>query len=98
MSKAACAHMAFEVHSTVTRLTEDDEGLIVTGYNLEVRAHCSECGEEFIFLAPVGMMATEPRCSYDGLRLNAPMLPKSSGQAPEDRAARGEEIKMVWQL
>lgn len=72
-----CQHEHFEAHVEVSRLT-DDAGRL-TGFAAEVRIHCGQCGERFVFRgAPVGMTPAGPAMSPDGTELRVPILPQSA--------------------
>jgi hypothetical protein len=70
-----CEHMSFEADVRVGRLSEIEGGPI-TGYQANVRVHCTECGLKFRFVGlPAGSHFAEPRVSVDGLELRAPIEP-----------------------
>lgn len=82
-----CAHAAFACNAAIKRLT-DTEGGPVTGYAVDVRITCDDCGEAFTWLGvPGGVSPHHPTVSVDGQELRAPLAPASHKQAPLDRLA-----------
>lgn len=70
-----CAHMNFQAHARVGRLT-DTEGGPVTGYTADIKIECTECGLPFRFRGlAAGSHYAEPRVSIDGTELRAPLEP-----------------------
>lgn len=76
MSKQTeCVHMNFSADCQVARLSKEDGGPI-TGYTLDVRVKCAECGLPFRFMGlPFGSHYAEPRLSADSEELRAPIEP-----------------------
>lgn len=70
-----CEHLEFAVHADVNRLTASDGGP-VSGYAVDITINCAECGLSFAWLGlPNGLSPLEPRISFDGLELRAPIVP-----------------------
>lgn len=70
-----CEHLNFGADCRVGRLT-DKEGGAVTGYTIDVKVKCKECGLPFRFLGlPHGYSFVEPSVSADGTELRAPIEP-----------------------
>lgn len=70
-----CAHERFVCKADVGRLTEI-EGGPVTGYCVDVRILCDECGLPFRWRGvEAGYSVHEPKVSVDGLDLRAPLEP-----------------------
>ena len=73
-TKPPCEHMRFLSEAKVMRLT--DNGGIVTGYTVDIRIKCDDCGLPFRFLGlEAGSHYAEPRVSVDALELRAPLEP-----------------------
>jgi hypothetical protein len=74
VSQTKCEHMRFLSEAKVTRLTDKD-GLI-TGYTVDIRIKCDDCGLPFRFLGlAAGSHYAEPRTSVDATELRAPLEP-----------------------
>ena len=70
-----CVHMNFSAVDRVARLTDGDNGP-VTGYTMDVRVKCADCGLPFRFMGlPFGSHYSEPRLSADSEELRAPIEP-----------------------
>ena len=74
-----CVHMQFKADCMVHRLTDGDDGP-VTGYNMDVRVRCADCGEQFRFVGlPAGYHVAGAAVSIDGTELRAALVPVSEG-------------------
>jgi hypothetical protein len=83
----SCEHMDFHVQANVARLTSE-EGGPVTGYCVEIKMHCSECGKPFQFLGlEPGMDTQGARVSLDGLEANIAITPEGLRPNPLQRLA-----------
>jgi hypothetical protein len=70
-----CEHLEFACRVAVSRLSTTEEGP-VTGYSADVTVRCAVCGLPFAWLGlPIGLSPKEPRTSFDGLELRAPIIP-----------------------
>ena len=70
----SCEHEHFLSEANVTRLT--DRSGVVTGYTVDIRIKCEDCGLPFRFLGlGAGSHYAEPRVSVDALELRAPLEP-----------------------
>ena len=76
-TKPPCEHMRFLSKAKVIRLT-DNSG-VVTGYTVDIRIKCDDCGLPFRFLGLAAgihdAVYDEPRVSVDALVLRAPLEP-----------------------
>ena len=74
-AQVECAHMHFETHARIGRLS-DVEGGPITGYTSDIKIQCADCGLPFRFRGfAAGSHYAEPRVSADGLELRAPLEP-----------------------
>lgn len=76
----ACEHETWQVDADVNRL-KVAEGEPVTGYSIDLRARCLECGTPFVFRGPVGLSQAEARTNVDGTEIRLPGRPLD---APDD--------------
>jgi hypothetical protein len=75
MSKEQCEHFSFISYANVFRLTDIDNGP-VTGYSVEVKVQCSDCGMPFGFVGvDQGISTYKPMVSFDRKELRAPIVP-----------------------
>lgn len=76
MSKQTeCEHASFRSVARVGRLTDVDGGR-VTGYTVDIKITCVDCGLPFRFMGlAAGSHFAEPRVSADALELRAPIEP-----------------------
>lgn len=89
-----CKHMNFRADVAVNRLTasEDDSDTIV-GYSADIKIRCTECDTPFEFIGlGVGMMPTEPMCSFNFQEARMPIKPKGENM-PMDLA--GFKLRIV---
>lgn len=70
-----CEHNVFECKARVARLTNAPDGP-VTGYTADIAINCADCGLYFRFPGlAAGSSHDEPRVSFDGTELRAPIKP-----------------------
>lgn len=75
MNFELCEHLEFSARVAVNRLTAT-EGGPVTGYSADVTIACRACGLPFHFVGVErGASPREPRISFDGTELRAPIAP-----------------------
>lgn len=85
-----CEHLEFAVHADVNRLTASDGGS-VSGYAVDITINCAECGLPFAWRGlPFGLSPMEPRLSFDGLELRAPITPAGAAQRQQQKASGGD--------
>jgi hypothetical protein len=86
-SSGTCPHVDFdvfaEVHRHVDRDPKQGEILSATGFHVDLKVCCRDCGESFVWVGrmPIGVSPGEPRVSVDGTELRAPIRPASAGSA-----------------
>jgi len=74
----ACEHEQFHTDVNIDRIKKEENGK-VEGFMAEIRIHCTQCNEPFVFIAPViGMVWDGPAVSPGGQELRAPIRPRSS--------------------
>ena len=75
-----CEHSFFKCTADVFRLTDTPDG-VVTGYTADIRINCEVCGLYFRFPGlAVGFHHGEPRTSFNGTELRAPIEPSDPKQ------------------
>lgn len=73
----ACPHMKFSALVGVHRLTDTENGP-VKAFTAEVRIHCDDCGEAFVFMGlPWGSHLQSPTMSVGGEEARLPIEPSS---------------------
>lgn len=89
LARQLCPHVDQQVWAGVARLLEQDPSEQepmppATGYHLDIRVWCADCGEPFVFVGdrlPLGLSPAHPTVDVEGTTLSAPLRP---GQYPED--------------
>lgn len=92
----ACAHEDFRTDCGVHRLSDTDNGP-VTGYMLDVRITCTQCGLPFKFVGlPVGLELQGAAMSFDRTEAHlaispdgSPSISKLKGFRITERSGRG---------
>lgn len=73
-----CKHNKFKVQANVARLHTEEDPENITGYSMDITVKCDECGEPFEWVGlPGGYSPSQPRVSFDGTELRAPIRPST---------------------
>lgn len=84
LARLACPHVATQAFCAVARIVADgaletDALPPATGFQLDVRVWCTDCGERFVFVGdqlPVGLSPAHPTVDVEGTTLCAPLRPR----------------------
>lgn len=85
LARMLCPHTSHNVFCAVNRIvdstpTEDNPLPEATGFHLDIRVTCRDCGDPFVFVGdalPVGMSPAYPTVDVAGTTLAAPVRPRS---------------------
>jgi hypothetical protein len=78
-----CPHAEFHAQCNVLRLVDQHDESKVTGFAVDIRVTCTQCGIPFEWMGlAVGSSPAQPMVSLDGLDLRAPIRPQGSTMAP----------------
>jgi hypothetical protein len=86
LARRACPHVDHQVCCRVVRFTDSPDGSALpaaTGFQMEVRVWCSDCGERFLIVGdqlPVGMSPAQPTVDVEGATLLVPLRPLLAGE------------------
>jgi hypothetical protein len=73
-----CEHLNFQANVKVTRLTDNENENVVTGYSADMKICCVDCGIPFEFIGvPGGYSPIQPMVSFDATELRVPIKPSS---------------------
>jgi hypothetical protein len=83
-----CLHTNFETYAKITRLTDQDDTTIVTGYRGDFTVVCLDCGQPFEFIGvPGGYNPCYPTANVGNTELRCPLRP-STIEPPDDRITK----------
>jgi hypothetical protein len=78
-----CEHKKFESRAAVTRLTDQDDSTKITGYRLDLRVWCTDCGQSFEFIGiKGGYSPVHPTVNFNGTELRCPLVPSTEKPDP----------------
>ena len=73
-----CKHINFISHTSVARLTDQDDEEKIIGYSANIKIRCIHCGIPFEFIGvPGGYSPGQPMVNFDSTELRAPIKPSS---------------------
>lgn len=80
---SSCPHVEFDVYAKVNRFVdrEPQQGEIppADGFGVDLTVSCRDCHEPFVWVGPMaGFSPGEPRVSFNGTELRAPIRPRSA--------------------
>lgn len=82
LARVLCPHVDHQVWAGVGRFVAGDgvqQGRIpeATGFHLDLRVWCADCGERFVFVGPMqlGVSPRKPTVDFQGTTLAAPLRP-----------------------
>jgi hypothetical protein len=73
-----CKHFNFTASNRVARLTEENNPENITGYSMDVRVKCADCGLPFEFIGmPGGYSPAQPMVNFDATEARMPIRPST---------------------